>query len=238
MRQAAAQAGSSAAPVVIDTAAKGWQVSRREMGRLAGILTLGGRAAYTEIASPQIALEGFVVSAPAPAWSPSVREPAAYLSMAALLAIWLLLLLPPLAGLLVWLGLVVALLALAWTGARRPYFSRLAFRGLWQRLRRRPASVAALSFSVQRQSAPGGPPVVVTVLGYDPQGALAANTFVRVYGIFSADGKDLRAWKVLTIDNNGRLAGALTAPRLMPLVVAFFLPLLAILPVLLIRMVS
>gem|GEM_PF-4304968 len=79
---------------------------------------------------------------------------------------------------------------------------------------------------------------MVTMLGYDPQGALAANTFVRVYGIFSADGATLRAWKVLTIDGSGRLAGALTAPRLMPLVVALFLPLLVILPVLLSRLLS
>jgi hypothetical protein len=238
MRQAAAQAGSSAAPVVIDTAAKGWQVSRRKMGRLAGILTLGGRAAYTEIASPQVALEGFVVSPPTPAWSPPVREPAAYLFMAVLLAIWLLLLLPPLAGLVAWLGLLVALLALAWAGARRPYFSRLTFRVLWQRLRRRPASVAALTFSVQHQSAPGRPPVVVTVLGYDPQGALSANTFVRVYGIFSADGKNLRAWKVLTTDSNGRLAGALTAPRLLPLVVALLLSIFTVIPGMLIRLLG
>lgn len=237
IRQAAMQAGASVAPVVIDTAAKSWQVSRREMGRLAGILTLGGRAAYTEIASPQPALEGFVVSPPNPAWSSPIREPAAYLFLAALLAVWLLLLLPPLGSLLAWLGLLVALLAFAWYGARRPYFSRLSFHGLWQRMRRRPKPVAQLTFHVQRHSPAGASPVTVTVLGYDPQGALAANTFVRVYGIFSADGATLRAWKVLTIDNGGRLAGALTAPRLMPLVVTFFLPLLAVLPAVLARLI-
>ena len=78
--------------------------------------------------------------------------------------------------------------------------------------------------------------MTVTVLGYDPAGALAANTYVRVYGIFSADATTLRAWKVVTIDRSGRLAGALTAPRLMPLVVALFLPLVLVLPVLLIRL--
>lgn len=236
VHQAALQLGASAAPVVIDTAAKSWLVSRREMGRLAGILTLGGRAAYTEVTSPQAALEGFVVSPPNPAWSPPVREPAAYLFLAALLAIWLLLLLPPLAGLLVWLGLFVALLVWSWYGARRPYFSRLAFRNLWLRLRRRPASVAALTFSVQRQSTSGSPPVTVAVLGYGPKGALAVNTFVRVYGIYSADLASLRAWKVLTIDSTGRLAGALTASRLIPLVVALFLPLVIAFPVLLLRL--
>lgn len=238
MHQSAVHAGASAGPVVKDVAAKSWQVSRREMGRLAGILTLGGRAAYTEIASPQPALEGFVVSLPNPAWSPAVREPAAYLFLAALPAIWLLLLLQPSVGLLVWLGLLVALLVLAWYGARRPYFSRLSFRGLWQRIRRQSKPTAGLTFHVQRRDPAGASPVTVTMLGYDPQGALAGNTFVRIYGIFSTDGATLRAWKVLTIDNSGRLAGALTAPRLVPLVVSLFLPLLAVLPALLLHFFS
>lgn len=237
-RQTAVQISSSAAPVVAGVAAKSWQTTRREMGRLARILTLGGRAAYTELSNLQPALEGFVVSPPNPTWSPPVREPAAYPFLVALLATWFLLLLPPLTGLLVWLGLLVALLALAWYGARRPYFSRLSFRDLRQRIRRRPQPVAELTFHIQRHSSAGASPVMVTMLGYDPQGALAANTFVRVYGIFSADGATLRAWKVLTIDGSGRLAGALTAPRLMPLVVALFLPLLVILPVLLSRWFS
>ena len=34
MRQAVLQAGASTAPVVKDAAAKGWQASRREMGRV------------------------------------------------------------------------------------------------------------------------------------------------------------------------------------------------------------
>lgn len=236
VRQTAAQIGASAAPVVADAAAKSWQTTRREMGRLARILTLGGRAAYTELASPQPALEGFVVEAPRPAWAPSVREPAAYLFLAALLAAWLLLLLSPLASLLVWLGLLVVFLVLAWYGARRPYFSRLSFRGLWLRVRGRPRSIAQLTFRVQPHSPAGSSPVTVTVLGYDPQGALAANTFVQVYGIFSADGATLRAWKVLTIDSSSRLAGALAAPRLMPLAVALFLPLMVVLPALVIRL--
>ncbi len=236
MRQAVSQAGASTTPAVKDAAAKGWQASRREMGRVAGILTLGGRAAYTEVTNPQPAVEGFVACPPVLAWAGPSQEPAAAIFIAALLAVWLLLLPQPLVGLTVWAGLFVVLLMLAWRGTRRPYFSRLTFRSLWSRLRRRPATVAALTFPVQRQSPQGGPPVTVTVLGYDPAGALAANTYVRVYGIFSADATTLRAWKVVTIDRSGRLAGALTAPRLMPLVVALFLPLVLVLPVLLIRL--
>lgn len=206
------------------------------MGRFASILTLGGRAAYTEVTNPQPALEGFVVGQPTRSWAQPVQEPSAYIFLVSLLAVWLLLLPRPAVGLLLWAGIAVILLLLAWRGTRRPFFSLLTFRRLWQRLRRRPANVAALTFSMQRQTLPGGPSVPVTVLGYDPKGALAASTFVRVYGIFSADGTTLRAWRILTIDGSGRLAGALTAPRLVPMVVALFLPLLVILPVLLLRM--
>ena len=69
-------------------------------------------------------------------------------------------------------------------------------------------------------------------------GALAANTYVRVYGIFSADATTLQAWKVVTIDRSGRLAGALTASRLMPIVVALLLPMMLVLPALVLRLLT
>lgn len=228
------EAATTAAPVVKDAAVKGWQVSRREMGRIARILTLGGRAAYTELTNPQPVIEGTIVTQPGVAWAGPVSEPGAYLFAIGLLAIWLLLGLPAITALLALAGIAVTLLLLAWQGTRHPYFSTLTYRCLWRRLRRQPAHVAELRCQIQDQAT--GKHVPVVVLGYDPAGALAANTYVRVYGIPDRRGGSIRAWKVETIDRAGRLAGALTAPRLLPLTVALFLPLLLALPVLIVRL--
>ena len=74
--------------------------------------------------NPQPAVEGFVAGPPVAAWASPPQEPAASIFIAALLAVWVLLLPQPLVGLVVWAGLLVVLLMLAWRGTRRPYFSR------------------------------------------------------------------------------------------------------------------
>jgi hypothetical protein len=224
---AAARAGAAVAPVAKEAAAKGWAGSVRGMSFLARVATIGGRAAYSELFGPLPVAGGQVVSVPVEAAVPAAVEPAAILFVLALLMGWLVLGLPATGWIL--LASIAALLTFSWLGVRRPYFTRLTFEGLWTRLRSggRPAQTPIYRFQVAVRGT--GQPVEVVMVGPRQGAAVAQAATVELWGVLHPDRNELRAWRAETVDAMGRTLSVTTAPRLIPLTVALFLPALLLL---------
>jgi hypothetical protein len=131
----------------------------------------------------------------------------------------------------------VALLALSWLGVRRPYFTRMTFGGLVARLRRRgqPPQVPIYQFGITE--ATSGQPLDVVMVGERKGGAISQGALVELWGIRARGRNELRVWKVETVDASGQPAGILTAPRLIPLSVALFVPAILLLIVWLVTLV-
>ncbi len=217
---AAQQAAQAAVPAARAAGVAVWQVSKKGMGWFARLMTLGGRAAYTEIVSPQAAAEGQIVTAPVETPMAVPLEPAAWLFLAA----WVLL------PLLLWAAaqpvgqfaiLAVGMLLLFvvnFAGLRQPAFSRLAFSRVFKRQNQR---VPDLRFQIN--TAQRGP-LTIFLVGPRRDGVtLSTSQLVRVYGTLA--GAQLRAWKIEVHAADGQPLGTVTAPRVLPLAVTLFAPL-------------
>lgn len=225
VRQAAAQVGAALAPVAKQAAAAGWVGSRKGMSLFARIVTGGGRAAYSEAFNPPPVAEGPVIGAPVASMVPTPIEPAALLFVLSFPLGALFLQLEGLRGALAFAAAYLVLLVLAYVGARRPYFTRLTFVGLWQRSaqRNRPAHVPLTRFRLQDQVR--NQPVDVVLVGNLTGGAVSAGAYVQVWGVHDPGRAELRAWRVQVLDGVGRPVSMIVTPRLVPLVVALFVPL-------------
>lgn len=220
----AAQAGAAVAPIAKEAAAKSWESSKKGMSLFARVMTGGGKAAYTEIFHPLPVAGGRVLTPPSSTTVPLPIEGAALLFMAVLLLGWLVFLLPPwgIVGALV--GACVLLLVLSWLGVRRPYFSKLTFSGLWDRVLRRGQASRVPLYKFQVQDAPGSQPLDVAMLGERQGGQLSQGTQIQLWGILDQGRNELRAWKVETLDAAGQPMATVVVPKLIPLTVALFLP--------------
>ena len=228
-------AAAAAAPLVKQAGVG----SRRAMGRLAWILTAGGRSAYTEISGSMPAAEGQVSGAPSERDVPLRIEPAALVWAAAAVLGWLILLLPVWQGLALLLGGLVALLIVVYLGGRRPYFSALTLSALADRLKNKgQGRTPMLRFDLQVAGEPQ--PVQVVMLGSRTPtgGQVGAGEMVRVWGIADPGRNELQGWKIERVAQGGQHGGLIRAPRLIPLSLALFAPLLLMLVVRLLTLQS
>ena len=234
---AAARAGAAVAPVAKEAAIKGWAGSKRGMSFFARVVTVGGRAAYSEVFGPPPVAHGQVTAPPTASTVPAPVEPAAILFVISLLAGWLIFALQGLSLAIAIAVIFVVLLALSWLGIRRPYFTRMTFSGLVARLRRRGQSPQVPIYRFRIAEGTSGQPLDVVMIGERKGRAIFQGSLVELWGIREPGRNELRAWKVETVDVSGQLVGTLTAPRLIPLTVALFLPAILILLVWLITLV-
>ncbi len=224
MQQAAQMAGKAAAvagPVVQAAGGAAWQASKSGMGWFTRLVTLGGRAAYTEVFNPQSAAEGPVTMQPMRADTPAPIEPAG-LVFALSFVIWPLVFLVQgaLAQLVIFPVVAVLLLALNFVGLRWPSFTKLTFGSLLRRYIG--GHVPELRFQVHdAQKGVCHVRVVGVVQGNVP---LAAGQLVRVYGTPEAGRNEVRAWKMDVYTADGQPLGILTAPRVLPLFAMLFAP--------------
>jgi hypothetical protein len=224
MQQAAQTAGKAAAaagPVVQAAGVATWQASKRGMGWFARLVTLGGRAAYTQVFNPQSAAEGPVMAQPMRADTPAPIEPAA-LVFAMSFVIWPLVFLArgAFVQLVIFLAVAVLLLAFNFVGLRWPAFTKLTFGALLRRYTG--GRVPELRFQVHdAQKGVCHVRVVGPVQGNVP---LVAGQLVRVYGTPEAGRNEVRAWKMDVYAANGQPLGILTAPRVLPLFAMLFAP--------------
>ena len=235
-KEIAAKAGAAIAPVANEAAIKGWAGSKRGMSFFARMVTVGGRAAYSEIFRPLPAAHGQVTTLPTASTVPAPVEPAAILFVISLLAGWLVFALHGLSRAVAIAAIFVVLLALSWLGIRRPYFTRMTFGGLVGRLRKRGQApqVPIYRFRVTEAS---GQPLDVLMVGERKGRAISQGALVELWGIRDPGRNELRAWRIETVDASGQPVDVLTAPRLIPLTVALFLPAFLILLVWIITLV-
>ncbi len=236
-KEMAAKAGAAIAPVAKEAAIKGWTGSKRGMSFFARVVTVGGRAAYSEVFGPLPAAHGQVTTPPTVSTVPAPVEPSAILFVISLLAGWLVFALQGLSRAVAIAAIFVVMLALSWLGIRRPYFTRMTFSGLVARLLRRgqPPQVPIYRFRIAEGT--GGQPLDVLMVGERKGRAISQGTLVELWGIREPGRNELRTWKVEALDVSGQPVGTLTAPRLIPLTVALFLPALLILVVWLLTLV-
>ncbi len=196
-----------------------WQTSRKGMGWFARLVTLGGRAAYTELVSPQATAEGQIVTGPIETQVNVPVEPGLWLFVAAWVLIpALLLLIGQAAGQFALLvGLALLCLILNFIGWRQLAFSRLAL----GRIFKRPAQpVPELRFQIN--DAKHGL-LQIAILGTRRDGTrLVAGQLVRLYGVLS--GTQVRTWKIDVYAADGQPLGLIIAPRILPLAVMLFAP--------------
>lgn len=229
---AAKGAAAAVTPVAKEAAVKGWAGSKRGMSFFARVVTVGGRAAYSEVFGPLPAAHGQVATQPATSTVPAPIEPAAILFVISLLAGWAIFTLSELSRVIVIATIFVTLLVLSWLGIRRPYFTRMTFGGLVGRLRQRGQAPNVPIYKFRITEGTTGQPLDVVMVGErkastEPgrsSGAIAQGALVELWGIRDPGQNELRAWKVETVDTSGQVVGTLTAPRLIPLTVALFLP--------------
>jgi hypothetical protein len=234
---AAAKAGAAIAPVAKEAAIKGWAGSKRGMSFFARMVTVGGRAAYSEVFGPLPVAHGQVTTPPTTSTVPAVVEPAAILFAISLLAGWLVFTLTGLGRAVAIAVIFVVLLALSWLGIRRPYFTRMTFSGLVERLRRRGQVPQEPIYRFHIAEGTGGQPLDVVMIGERTGRVISQGALVELWGIREPGRNELRTWKVETVDVSGQSVGTLTAPRLIPLTVALFLPAVLILIVWLLTLV-
>jgi hypothetical protein len=216
--QFAGQAANAAAPVAQVAGYAAWRASRKGMGWFASMVTLGGHAAFAEIAQPQAAAEGQIISQPTETTVPAPVEGSALFFIASLLLIPILLLAAneALTQLLILIGLGLLLLVLNFIGLRRPLFSRLTFG--WPS--GRPTPELRLQLNDIRRGA-----VEARLIGARHENTrLAVGQLVRLFGVW--EGKVLRTWQIDVYAADGQPLGIVTAPRTLPLFAMLFLPLL------------
>jgi len=234
---AAAKAGAAVAPVAKEAVVKGWAGSKRGMSFFARVVTVGGRAAYSEVFSPFPIARGQVATPPAESTVPVPVEPAAILFVISLLAGWLIFALPGLSRGISIAVIFAALLVLSWMGVRRPYFTRMTFSGLLARLRRRGQAPRVPIYKFRISEGISGRPLDVVMVGERKGGTISQGALVELWGIRDPVRNELRAWKIEAVDASGQPVARLIAPKLIPLTVALFLPALLLLLVWLITLV-
>jgi len=236
---AAKEAAAAVAPVAKEAAVKGWAGSKRGMSLFARVMTVGGRATYSEVFSPLPATRGQVTISPTASTAPAPVEPAAVaFFIISLLAAWLVFTLPGLSRIVTIAGIFILLLALSWLGVRQPYFTRITFDGLLSRLRRRGPVPQVPVYKFRITEGMTGQPLGVVMIGERKGGDILQGALVELWGIRAPKQNELRAWKVQVVDASGQPLGTVTAPRLIPLSVALFLPAILILLVWLGSLVS
>jgi len=221
---AAKGAAVAVTPVAKEAAVKGWAGSKRGMSFFARVVTVGGRAAYSEVFGPLPVAHGQVTTQPAASTVPAPVEPAAILFVISLLAGWAIFTLSELSRVIAIVAIFVVLLVLSWLGVRRPYLTRMTFGGLVGRLRRRGQSPNVPIYKFRIADGTTGQPLDVVMVGERKGGAISQGALVELWGIRDPGQNELRAWKVESVDASGQLVGTLTAPRLIPLTVVLFLP--------------
>lgn len=234
---ALAQAGAALAPVAKEAAVKGWTGSKRGMNFLARVFTGGGRAAYSEVFGPLPVAGGQVTAAPAETLVPAPVEPAALIFVLVFLAGWLVFALPSVACAVTIISLPILLLVLSWLGVRRPYFTALTFTGLIGRLRNRGQVLRVPLYKFQVADRASGQQLDVVMIGPRRGNPPIPGATVELWGIRHPGRNELRAWRAESVDAVGQPIGVLTAPRLVPLVVALFLPALLFLLVWLLTLI-
>jgi len=234
---AAAKAGAAIAPVAKEAAIKGWAGSKRGMSFFARMVTVGGRAAYSEVFGPLPVAHGQVTTPPTASTVPAPVEPAAILFVISMLAGWLVFALQGLSRAVAIAAILVVLLALSWLGIRRPYFTQMTFSGLVGRLRKRGQAPQVPIYRFRITEGTSGQPLDVLMVGERKGRAISQGALVELWGIRDPGRNELRAWRSETVDASGQPVGVLTAPRLIPLTVALFLPAILILLVWLITLV-
>jgi hypothetical protein len=217
---AAAQAAQAAAPVVQQAAAAGWSQSKRGASWLRRVLTLGGRAAYTELFSPEPATAGWMINLPQLRTVQTPIEGAFFVFVVFVLFGWLIIFLPgiwPGAALAVWL---LGLLSVNFAGMKRPFFTTLTLQRL---LGRRPHTQIA-EFYIQETG--GNQRLRVEMLGVNRVQELQTGLYLQVYGIVNKGQASARVWWINAMSQDGQFQTTVQTPRLVPLSVALFFPLL------------
>jgi hypothetical protein len=194
------------------------------MGFLGRMFTGGGRAAFSELFGPLPVAGGQVMTTPAEALAPAPVELAALIFVLVLLAGWLVFALPPTARAVAVIGFPILLLALSWHGVRRPHFTALTFTGLISRLRNRGRAPQTPLYRFQVADRSAGQHVDVVMVGPRSGNPPTPGAIVELWGIRDPGRNELCVWRAESVDAAGKPIGVLTAPRLVPLVVALFLP--------------
>lgn len=216
--QARAQA---AAPIAQAAGQAALKASRRGMHWFSRLITLGGRAAFTEVTDPQPVAEGQITAPPVVANVPAPVEAGGWFFIFAFVLIPLLF--SPQDPLTQFLYVIVAallLLGLNFAGLRRPVFSKLTFGSLFRRYPN--GIVPELRFPFNDATRGTLP---ARVLGPRHDGVpLTPGQLVRLYGVL--EGQTLRAWKIDVYGADGQPLGIVTAPRTLPLFAMLFVPLI------------
>lgn len=220
----AKDAAAAVTPVAKEAAAKGWAGSKRGMGLFARIMTMGGRAAYSEVFSPLPAARGQVTTQPTTSTVPTPIDPAALLFVLSLFVGWSIFSLTMLNQAIALGTIFVVLLLLSWLGIRRPFFTKLTFSGLLDRLRRRGQTPQAPILKFRIKESASGQPLDVAMLGERDGAPIVQGSLVELWGIHEPGQNQLRAWKAEIADASGQIVGSVTTPRLLPLTVALFVP--------------
>lgn len=202
-------------------------------------LTLGGRAAYADLFDSKEHTRGQVLTLERKL-VPARVEPGFILWLLAWVGFSLLLFLPPVWSMASFLLLLLVLIALALPGWRFLGFSRASAETLYHLARRFKRGTQLQTLFVAQttnghqtivlrgtlqgtmQQQVNGKSKIVPYSGADK--TLAVNHLVRVWGM--SEGNILRAWKLEFLEVNGTPAQVwLSAPRVMPLTAALFIPL-------------
>lgn len=220
--QAVGQAAAVAAPVMQAAGKTALQNTRKGMGWLARAVTLGGRAAFTDLFTPQPVAEGALHSALAEDRVAASVEPAAFLWVFSFgLFPFIFLAGTPTGELAILIGLTLGLLLLNFAGLRRPVFSRLT----WGSLTGRYANGVVALLQFQINDAQRGLRTVKLIGPRRDSVALAPGQLIRLYGVW--EGQTCRAWQIDVFGVDGQPLGIVTAPRTRPLSAMLFVPLIA-----------
>lgn len=219
--QIAGKAAVAAAPVARAAGGAAWQASKKGMGWFARIVTLGGRAAYTEIFNPLPALEGQVMAPPALTQSPAPIEPAALVFVLSFLVMPLVFLIKDWGTQIAVFAALIALLLVAnFGGLRWPALTKLTFGNLFGRYPGR--RVDDLRFQIY-DAQKGG--VNVRVVGPRKENSVINTSHrVRVWGMPEPGRNEVRVWKIELYSADGQPLGIITAPRMLPLFAMLFAP--------------
>jgi hypothetical protein len=224
------KAAAAAAPVVQQAAAAGWSQSKRGAGWLRRVLTLGGRAAYTELFSPEPATAGWIINLPQLRTVPAAIEVSFFLFVVFLLFGWLLVFLPGPWPAVTLAGWLLLLLILNFAGVKRPYFTTTSLYQLWGR----PSQVQAAEFYMQEMGSNRQLRVELIDLKQSP--TLQPGLYLQVYGVVNGGQAAVRAWWLSATSQDGQTQQVVQAARLIPLSVALFLPWLLALAALLTKL--